>query len=606
MGCPGGVEVVAHSLRNVLEGPADSDEALLKIDFRNAFNLIDRDAFVQAACRDFPGMSLWTQWCYGSPSVLLYDHHRVIQSTCGVQQGDPLGPLYFCCGIAGLVEKIQKFGPRYNKWYMDDGGIIAPVGKLVAIWNMLLEESPKLGLELNPAKCEWSWLNPDCTQPCPIRIPGNESEQIQVVPTDEIQMLGVPLGSDGKAAAYVEKKLLGKLAGVVNKLADFDDMQSAFFLLRTSFNIVRANHFMRTTPLAKWRRQAEKFDSEIWDAAQSILGLTMSEQSWKQACLTPRLGGLGLRKVVDHAEIAFSASWWEAKATCGEDWSERKDVPWKTTQKQGSFEKDKEIMKSLVQQAASQRERQRLGRLQCEHSGAWICAVPSTLDGNDTVMRPRNFQVAVSMRLGLPVLLEEKSCSLCMQIIDVYGDHAACCSVSSDRIHRHNRVRNLVDRIAQEGMLSPIMEKKHILGDVDGRRPGDVSLPLWRANKGLAIDVAVTCPLASSYLNDPKHCETYAEFKKHAYYDEGFKGTRFEFAAMVFETTGGTNEEGLEVLRQLFRFAAKHQNVQLSVYCGRAWARLACNIQSSVSQCFLNRAGSLAAVEKEIDFITLF
>ena len=69
------------------------------------------------------------------PSVLLYDHHRVIQSTCGVQQGDPLGPLYFCCGIAGLVEKIQKFGPRYNKWYMDDGGIIAPTGKLVAIWR---------------------------------------------------------------------------------------------------------------------------------------------------------------------------------------------------------------------------------------------------------------------------------------------------------------------------------------------------------------------------------------------------------------------------------------------------------------------------------------
>ena len=60
-------------------------------------------------------------------------------------------------------------------------------------------------------------------------VPGNESEQIQVVPTDEIQMLGVPLGSDGKAAAYVEKKLLGKLAGVVNKLADFDDMQSHFF-----------------------------------------------------------------------------------------------------------------------------------------------------------------------------------------------------------------------------------------------------------------------------------------------------------------------------------------------------------------------------------------
>ena len=79
-----------------------------------------------------------------------------------------------------------------------------------------------------------------------------------------------------------------------------------------------------------------------------------------------------------------------------------------------------------------------------------------------------------------------------MQIIDVFGDHAACCSVSSDRIHRHNRVRNLLDRIAQEGMLSPVMEKKGILGHKDGRRPGDVTIPVWRANKGLAIDVALS------------------------------------------------------------------------------------------------------------------
>ena len=60
------------------------------------------------------------------------------------------------------------------------------------------------------------------------------------------------------------------------------------------------------------------------------------------------------------------------------------------------------------------------------------------------------------------------------------------------------------------------------------------------------------------------------------------------------------------VLRQLFRFAAKHQGLQLSVYCGRAWARLSCSLQSSVSQSFLNRSGSLAAIEKEdIDFLSV-
>ena len=56
----------------------------------------------------------------------------------------------------------------------------------------------------------------------------------------------------------------------------------------------------------------------------------------------------------------------------------------------------------------------------------------------------------------------------------------------------------------------------------------------------------------------------------------------------------------------MFRFAAKHQSLQLSVYCGRAWARLSCNIQSSVSQCFLNRAGSVAAIERDIDFLSEF
>jgi hypothetical protein len=438
-----------------------------------------------------------------------------------------------------------------------------------------------------------------------LSLPGDNDMQVTLVPTDEIEMLGVPLGSDEKAAAYVKRKLLGKLTTMVNRLADFNDIQSAFFLLRTSFNIVKATHFMRTTPLAKWKKEAEEFDQQIWDAAQNILGWTMPEQIWKQACLTPRLGGLGLRRVVDHAEIAFSASWNEAQGTCREKWTPRPDVTWTRSQKYGSFKKDEEILKKLIEQAPNQRERQRLNRLQCEHSGAWVSAVPSTLDGNDTVMRPRNFRVAVAMRLGLAVLDEEKSCSLCMQTIDVFGDHAACCAMSSDRIHRHNRVRNLLDKIAQEGMLSPVMEKKGILGDVDHRRPGDVTIPIWRANKGLAIDVAVTSPLASSNLNDSQPCESYATWKKHAYYDEDFKGTAFEFAAMVFETTGGINNEGIEVLRQLFRFAAKHQAAQLSVYAGRAWARLACNIQSSVSQCFLNRAGSVAAIENDIDFLSL-
>jgi hypothetical protein len=94
-------------------------------------------------------------------------------------------------------------------------------------------------------------------------------------------------------------------------------------------------------------------------------------------------------------------------------------------------------------------------------------------------------------------------------------------------------------------------------------------------------------------------------FKKHAYYDADFKGTQFNFAALVFESTGGMNEEGLALLRQLFRFAAKREGVQLSVYCGRAWARLACNLQSSVAQAILNRmCGVGVGVYDDLSFVS--
>ena len=93
------------------------------------------------------------------------------------------------------------------------------------------------------------------------------------------------------------------------------------------------------------------------------------------------------------------------------------------------------------------------------------------------------------------------------------------------------------------GLPSSVMEKHRLLANVYGRRPGDVTIPVWRANKGLAIDVCRHKPLRLQ-LPRKEPCENYAESKNTAYYDKDFKGTAYEFAAMVFETTGGVNEEG--------------------------------------------------------------
>ena len=110
---------------------------------------------------------------------------------------------------------------------------------------------------MNPSKCEWSWLDPECQDPCPIRLDDvSEENQVKLVPHSQIQMLGVPLGADVFVSEFVEAKLLGRLANTVERLVEFEDTQSATYLLRVSFSIVRAVHFMRTTPLAQWKEQA--------------------------------------------------------------------------------------------------------------------------------------------------------------------------------------------------------------------------------------------------------------------------------------------------------------------------------------------------------------
>src|SRR2546421_12500374 len=84
-----------------------------------------------------------------------------------------------------------------------------------------------LGLELNSKKCEWSWLNPDCNLVC-----------LPITPTSEIQILGVPLGSQEFTESFVKRDLLDVAEGVMSKLIDFEDTQAAIFLLRLSFGIV--------------------------------------------------------------------------------------------------------------------------------------------------------------------------------------------------------------------------------------------------------------------------------------------------------------------------------------------------------------------------------
>ena len=118
---------------------------------------------------------------------------------------------------------------------------------------------------------------------------------------------------------------------------------------------------MRTTPLYQWEEHAKKFDATIRGATELIIKHNLPSAAYDQACVSTRFGGLGIRKVVDHAPIAFAASYNESHAQCGETWMNVTKVPeGAPSQRAASETLDKKTLDRLIEQG-NDREKQRCG-----------------------------------------------------------------------------------------------------------------------------------------------------------------------------------------------------------------------------------------------------
>ena len=78
---------------------------LLKLDFRNAFNTLTRDKMLESVKDHAPELFSFIHAAYGEPSLLFCGQHTLLSAE-GVQQGDPLGPFFFCLTIQLLVLQL--------------------------------------------------------------------------------------------------------------------------------------------------------------------------------------------------------------------------------------------------------------------------------------------------------------------------------------------------------------------------------------------------------------------------------------------------------------------------------------------------------------------
>ena len=69
VGSPLGADSAVHTVRQWSQrNSGNSSKVIVKLDFENAFNTIDRAAALSELRTQFPSLARWAQWCYGAHS----------------------------------------------------------------------------------------------------------------------------------------------------------------------------------------------------------------------------------------------------------------------------------------------------------------------------------------------------------------------------------------------------------------------------------------------------------------------------------------------------------------------------------------------------------
>jgi len=105
-GVAGGIEAAIRAARCFLEN-METGKLFVKVDFRNAFNTVRRDVILETVTNHLPELLPFaTSTLSGSSDLQFGD--LMLQSEVGAQQGDPLGPLYFCLAIVELLKSMKS------------------------------------------------------------------------------------------------------------------------------------------------------------------------------------------------------------------------------------------------------------------------------------------------------------------------------------------------------------------------------------------------------------------------------------------------------------------------------------------------------------------
>ena len=596
MGC----EAAVHAVREFTDMHSGTpDYVVAKLDLSNAFNTVHRSVMLREVFRRFPAAAPLVSQAYSQPSPLHLGSTR-LWSSRGVQQGDPLGPILFALAVDPTIQALRS---PLNLWFLDDGTLAGPLESVTADLHCLIPSLRELGLEVNVHKCEVTHLggrdsvsSGDSERPA--RTEGDDSSGgedaaphtygaastdnginsgpnnqpfltfARPTPLTNLSILGAPIHAQGhgQALSAIEEVT----SNLIERTANIGSHAALFFLSRYAA-VPRATYLLRATPIYTAEESLRAIDERLRDATSLRCNVQLDEDSWTQASLPLRLGGLGVRRLTDVALPAYIAS---AEASrelvCTINRRPDGDRPARLEPAIEAFitnqcpDHDPSLglsQRSLDESAskhrlddlltrANQFDRARLLAAAAPHSGAWLSAVPVECLG--LLLPDEAVRTNVALRLGRQVQHPHRC--RCGEMSDALGYHSLSCYRNTGRLPRHAALNDVVYRALAAAGLVAILEPRG-LDRGDGRRPDGITVYPFRRGRMLVWDATCVNTFCNSQVigcaSSAGAAARAAETSKRQRY--AALAQRYEFAPLAVETSGVLGPSFGELLQDIGR-----------------------------------------------------
>jgi hypothetical protein len=608
-----GMETIAHSLRSIMKDSSVNptiwkNQVVLKVDLANAFNSVSRDAFLHIIDHCLPDLSAFARLSYDHTPILKFGDHTIASSE-GVQQGDPLGPIFFCFVLQSLILKIAHSHPslRLNVWFMDDGVLIADHISLQKIIEVI--QSFGFGLDLNLPKCEIFPLDKDVD----LSIFPEEIERIS-----GLSILGCPITHEKEfMSARIEK-----LKKSLSELEILDHTQSAFLLLKHCFGPLKLNHILRCCPSDIIQDEIKVVDDMQKQSLDKLLRSRISPSGLEQAFFHASKGGLGLKlasRVAPAGFIASSVATYESvkqllPLSNGHEDSTLHAIEIFNGNLASSF-----CLENLVEIFKSEDSLQRFLRLFLEENDykqfldglssedkdwlsnvssdyKWFSNIPSKIHG--THMNNKDFITCILMRLRSMEFFDEAVCIMGKGLNQIVSSldsrHCTGCPMGGGTIFRHDLVARIIFEEAESASLKPGLEIPNLIAE-NQTRPADVFIPNWHNGQAAALDVCIVAPARSTPNSPAKDFNAHIDdsyIAKLNSHENDCRSVGVLFFPIVFSTGGAIHPKSMPIIERIAELKAGRLGLSAKVEKKHILHRIGVGIQKGNAYCIHSHMAS--------------